>query len=118
MWMNKARLLGAASLLLLQGCGSKFVETSIENDSGQPLRVVELDYPGAGFGTSTLAPRAVYHYRFKALGSGALSLSYTDASGAAHTAAGPVIEDAQGGTLVVHIGERGAVTWQPALSHR
>ena len=106
----------AVSLLaLVAGCRSRFVASTIENDTDRPLRMVEMDYPGAGFGTSTLAPHAVYTYRFKAIGSGALSLSYTDALGAAHTSAGPVVKDGQGGRLAVHIREHGTVSWEPAL---
>lgn len=110
----------AVSLWLVSaaGCRSRFVQTTIENNSSQPLRVVELDYPGAGFGISTLAPHAVYNYRFKAIGSGPLALSYTDARGAAHTATGPEVKDGQGGSLIVSIGEGGTVSWNPALSAR
>lgn len=102
-------------LVLVAGCRSRFVASTIENDTDRPLRMVEMDYPGAGFGTSTLAPHAVYSYRFKAIGSGALSLSYTDALGVARTSAGPVVKDGQGGSLAVHIREQGAVSWDPAL---
>jgi hypothetical protein len=109
-------MLGAASALLILlalGCRSRFVAVSIENDTGQPLQMVELDYPGASFGVSTLAPHAVYSYRFKAIGSGALALSYSEA-GSAHTSAGPPIGDAVGGTLHVLVRERGVVNWDPS----
>ena len=88
--------------------------TLIQNDTNQVLRTVELDYPGAGFGVSTLAPHAVYSYRFKAIGSGPLTLSYAEA-GASHTSTGPVVSDGQGGSLSVHIREGGTVTWEPVL---
>jgi hypothetical protein len=98
------------------GCRSRFVATTLENDTDHPLQMVELDYPGASFGVSTLAAHGVYSYRFKAIGSGALALSFTDVAGGAHTAVGPQIQDGQGGSLVVSIGERGAVSWRPVLS--
>jgi hypothetical protein len=103
-------------LVLASGCRSRFVQTSVENDTDQPLRVVELDYPGASFGVSILAPHAAYNYRFKAIGSGPLALSYTETTGAARTSTGPVVNDGQGGSLVVHIRDHGAVKWEPALS--
>lgn len=103
---------------LATGCQTRFVAMTIENNTDHPLKMVELDYPGASFGVSTLAPHGVYSYRFKAIGSGALALSFTDAAGGTHTAAGPEIKDAQGGTLVVSIGDHGAVSWKPTLSSR
>jgi hypothetical protein len=108
----------ALSGLLVAGCRSRFVAATIENDTDHPLQMVELDYPGASFGVSTLAPHGVYSYRFKAIGSGTLALSYSEAGGVAHTATGPEVKDGQGGSLVVSIGERGAVSWKPVLSSR
>jgi len=99
------------TLLSASGCKSRFITATIQNDTGQPVRMVELDYPGASFGVSVLAPYAQYSYRFKALGTGPLTLSYIEAAGAPHNAAGPVVNDAQGGVLRVNIGEHGAVTW-------
>ncbi len=104
--------------LLAAGCQSRFVAATIENDTDRPLQMVELDYPGASFGVSRLAPHGVYSYRFKAIGSAALAMSYTDDAGAMHTATGPEVKDGQGGSLVISIGERGAVSWKPTLSRR
>lgn len=103
----------ALFILLAVGCRSRFVAVTIENDTEHPLQMVELDYPGASFGVSTLAPHAVYSYRFKAIGSGALSLSYMEA-GSTRTAAGPPLSDAEGGTLHVLVRERGVVNWDPS----
>jgi hypothetical protein len=91
--------------------GSQFIQASIENVSPEKLSVVEMDYPNAGFGVSTLAPGARYSYRFKPQGSGALQLSYTDGSGKAHAANGPVVREDQGGALTVRIGGSGAPAW-------
>jgi hypothetical protein len=102
-------------IVLAVGCRSRFVAVTIENDTERPLQMIELDYPGTSFGVSTLAPHAVYSYRFKAIGSGALALSYSE-GGATRTSSGPAIGEAQGGTLRVLVRERGVVSWEPSWS--
>ena len=94
------------------------MQATVTNDSEQMLRVVEVDYPGASFGCSSLAPHASYTYRFKAIGSGALGLSYSDTAGLSHTSAGPAIADGQAGSLTVRVAEHGRVKWQMALAAR
>ena len=114
---GRIRWLLLAGVLLPAGCGSRFVSATIENTTEQQLQMVELDYPGASFGISTLAPHAVYSYRFKAIGSGPVKLSYTEA-GVSHSATGPVVEDGKGGRLAVSIRTGGSVTWAPSSLSR
>ena len=92
------------------------MQATVTNDSSQTLRVVEVDYPGASFGCSSLAPHASYSYRFKAIGSGVLGLSYSDVAGGSHTSVGPVIRDGQAGSLIVRIAEHGRVSWSRAFA--
>ena len=110
--------IGAIALLLVavSGCRARFVQATVTNDSGQTLHVVEVDYPGASFGCSILAPHASYSYRFKAIGSGALGLSYSDAAGVTHTSAGPIVADGQAGSVTVRIAEHGQVNWEKAMA--
>lgn len=86
---------------LVGGCHSAFVEADIRNASPAPIRLVELDYPSASFGTGSLASGATYHYRFKILGQGQAKLLWTDASRREHTQAGPQLREGQQGSLVV-----------------
>lgn len=106
----------AALLSGALGCRSHFISAAIVNESSETVRVVELDYPGASFGVSTLAPHARYSYRFKLLGSGPLALTYTDAKGTAHSSNGPQVQEGQQGGLTVRIGKTGLVEWSPALT--
>lgn len=103
-------------LLFLAGCRSRFVTATIENGTKQPLETIEVDYPGGSFGVSTLSPHTSYDYRFKAIGSGTMSISYADAAGTSHTVPGPSVGESQGGKLTVRIGEKGAVRWTPQLN--
>ena len=109
--------LTAASLLLLAGCHSAYIETTLSNHTDQPISLVELDYPSASFGTQTLAPGADFHYRFKVLGAGALKFIYTDPTHIEHDEKGPSLQDGDEGALVVTVTPNG-VSWSPHLSNR
>ena len=98
------------------GCHSAFVSATLVNHSGGPIRLVEMDYPSASFGTGQLAEGAIFKYRFKILGSGDAALSWTDSSGTDHTSRGPALVEGEEGQLLVQIKESSAV-WQPEL-HR
>jgi hypothetical protein len=103
------------SLGFLAGCHSTFVQTTIVNHSGAPLRLVELDYPSASFGTTNLNNAAEYHYRFKIQGSGSVKLDFVDAAGKPHHAVGPELDEGQEGTLLVTIDESNNVSWTPSF---
>ncbi len=103
-------------LLAASGCRSAFVNAAITNQSGHPVRLVEVDYPSASFGTSDLADGATFKYRFKVLGSGPATLLWTDLQSKEHTSAGPDLEEGQQGSLTANIGPT-AATWQRNLSH-
>lgn len=99
----------------LTACRSAFIETTIRNDGAAPIRLIEVDYPSASFGTQTLGPHAVYHYRFKVQGSGAVALSFTGADGKTHSATGPVLDEGQHGGLVIAVDPAGKVSWAESL---
>lgn len=100
---------------LLAGCHSSFVQTTIVNRSGAPLRLVELDYPSASLGTTNLNNGGEYHYRFKIQGSGTVKLDFVDSTGKAHHAVGPELDEGQEGTLLVTIDESNNVSWKPSF---
>lgn len=105
----------AGMLLLLSGCRSAFVAAELKNDTPDTLSVVEVDYPSASFGTQSLAPGAIFRYRFKILGSGPLKVTYTDPQGHDHTATGPTLQEGGAGLLVIRIAP-GGVNWEPHLA--
>lgn len=104
-----------AVCVLLTGCHSHWVAATITNHSGANISVLELDYPSASFGTTTLRDGAHFDYRFKIQGSAPLKLTYTDAKGHDHQYTGPVLNEGQEGSLAVTI-EAASVTWQPNLT--
>lgn len=110
-----ARLLAlAASLSLLAGCHSAFIQATVTNHAGQVIHLFEVDYPTASFGGSELAPGATFHYRFKVLGNGTTKLLWTDAGRQEHTARGPDLQEGLEGTLGITILPNGA-SWDPHL---
>ena len=99
------RSLAAAGLLsafLFSACHSYHIDATIENRTGTPIQLLEVDYPNASFGADSLAAGADLHYRFQVHGSGPIKISYTAANGKAVQIAGPtLVEQQQGGFLIV-----------------
>jgi hypothetical protein len=111
-----AIFLALVALFCISACRSAYVETSIENTGSAPLRLIEVDYPSASFGTQTLDAHATYHYRFKVQGSGPITINWTGADGKPHTAAGPTLKEGQQGTLRITIDPSANVSWNVNLS--
>jgi len=108
----------AALAILLSGlaaCRSAFIETDIRNDGDTPIRLIEVDYPSASFGTQSLAAHSVYHYRFKVQGSGPVTLTYTGEDRKIHTAKGPTLDEGQQGGLTITVDPAGKVSWTENL---
>jgi hypothetical protein len=109
--------LGALLLCLFAaGCRSAFISATITNHSGEPLSLIEVDYPSASFGLGSLAPDGQFHYRFKIQGSGPIKMQFTDAAGKAHNVSGPDMAEGDDGTLEVTIGSSKDVSWIPNLT--
>jgi hypothetical protein len=100
-----------ASLLLLSGCHSDHVLATLSNRTAQPVLLFEVDYPSASFGGDTLAPGADFHYKFKVLGTGKMSLTYTDVSHKVHKSEGPYLNEKADGPVHITISPDG-VHWQ------
>jgi hypothetical protein len=116
-------MLGRAAIFLallavfcISACRSAYVETTLENDGSAPLRLIEVDYPSASFGMQSLDAHGTFHYRFKVQGSGPITITWTDAGGKSHTAAGPVLKEGQQGTLRITINPSVNASWDQSLS--
>lgn len=112
-WARSLILAGVlgAGLLSAAGCHSAFIEATLVNHSGEAVRLVEVDYPSASFGTQLLPSGAVFHYRFKVIGEGPVKLSWTDAHAGEHSVEGPRLHEGQQGLLTVTMGP-GQLAWQ------
>jgi hypothetical protein len=117
--MKKAFALAPLLFLIstfLNGCRSAFVSTTITNNSGAQVTLLEVDYPSASFGVGALAPGAQFHYRFKIQGGGPVKLQFTDASGKIHSATGPDLQQGEEGMLQVSIDSSSNISWIPNLT--
>ena len=109
------RWVGMAALVLAGGCKSPYVNATVKNDTGAAVTLVEVDYPSASFGRESLEAGAVYPYRFKILGSGAMKVSWTDAERRQHASDGPRLYEGQQGQLDIILTPTGA-QWSQQLT--
>ena len=106
-----------AAAFTLTGCHSAYIEATLSNRTAAPISVVELDYPSASFGTQNLAPGQDFHYRFKVLGSGPTTLTWTDAARKDHKGQGIALREDDEGVLAVTINP-GQTSWDIHLTNR
>ncbi len=90
------------------------MDAMIVNRTSAPIQLIQVDYPSATFGLQALAPGGIFHYRFKVLGDGPTTLTYTDASNKEQQSAGPALHEGDDGSLNIEITSDG-VQWQPHL---
>jgi len=101
---------------LLEGCHSAHVEVAVENRTGAPVRLLEVDYPSASFGSDQLATGATMHYRIQVQGRGPVKLQYTAADGRQLQVEGPTLAERQEGSLEVVVLPGGKAEFHPHLS--
>lgn len=89
------------SALIFPACHSYHIDATIENRTGAPIQLLEVDYPSASFGADSLAAGADFHYRFQVRGSGQLKISYTAANGQTVQISGPNLVERQQGRLEI-----------------
>ena len=105
--MRLLRVFIAALLLCTAGCHSPYIEATISNRTSEPLKLIEVDYPSASFGTQTLAPGKDFHYRFQVLGQGKMKLTYTDSANHEHKSEGPELKEGAEGPLTILVDREG-----------
>ena len=96
-----ASILIFASVLPLGGCRSYHIDATLENRTGAPVQLLEVDYPSASFGADRLESGATFHYRFQVRGSGPLSIQYTDSNGHPAHINGPTLVEGEHGQLQI-----------------
>jgi hypothetical protein len=108
------------ALMLAAGCHSYHIETTVENRTGAPIQLLEVDYPSASFGADSLAADGVFHYRIQVRGSGPIKVLYTvtGASRAQHSVEieGPTLTERQEGRLQIVLLPGGKAEFHPELT--
>jgi hypothetical protein len=103
------------SLIFVVGCRSKLVEVRVVNSGTTELHNVEVDYPSASFGVSTLAPGATYIYRIQLQDAGRMKVEFYDSKEQPHSGKGPYAEQGQQGTLTLTLDGSGKNQWNVQL---
>jgi hypothetical protein len=111
-----AALAAVFSLISAAGCHSYHIDTTIENQTGEPLQLLEVDYPSASFGKDSMSAGEEYRYRIQIRGSGKLKISYTTRAGKAVQIEGPDLIEGQEGRLEIVLLSRGKADFQPQLT--
>lgn len=109
----------AFALLLLPvtvGCRSYHVAITVENRTGTPIQILEVDYPSASFGIDTLAAGADYHYRIQVQGSGPVKVQYTGPGGHQVQITGPTLSEREQGSLQIVLEPNGKAEFSPHVT--
>jgi hypothetical protein len=104
--------------LVLIGCKtyeSHWIDADVENQTGESIHELEIDYPTASFGSNGLAPGAALHYRFQIRGSGPVKVQYLFENGRPASAQGLNLEEHQQGQLTIRLLPQGKVEFVPKL---
>lgn len=104
-------------LAVISGCHSPHIEVTVENRTGAPIELLEVDYPSASFGADTLAAAADYHYRIQVRLSGPVKVQYTEStSRQIRQITGPDLFERQEGRLVIVLLPGGKAEFHPELT--
>lgn len=107
---------GLAAVVILSACHASHIEVTVKNQTGAPVRLLEVDYPYASFGANSLADGATYHYRIQVQGTGQLKVQYTAGDGRQPQIQGPSLVEKQEGTLEIVLLPVGKAEFHPHLS--
>jgi hypothetical protein len=110
--------LGLAASLTLGGCHSAHVEVTVENHTGGPIRLLEVDYPSASFGADSMAAGATMHYRIQLQGTGPLKVQYTAADNHQSQIQGPELSEGQEGKLEIVLEPARKAEFHPEMTVR
>ena len=117
---SSLRLLIAAIILapalLAASCRSYHIDISIENRSGAPIQLLEVDYPSASFGADSLAAGTTFHYRIEVIDSGPLKITYTEPNGKQAQITGPDLAEHQQGRLEIVLLPGGHAEFHPQIT--
>lgn len=113
-WSLAAILL--PTMTAVTGCHSYHIETTVENRTGETIKLLEVDYPSASFGSDRLATGDIYRYRIQIRDSGPLKVQYTLSDGRQAQITGPTLTEKQEGKLAIVLLPASKVEFHPDLT--
>jgi hypothetical protein len=102
--------------LVLSACHSYHIETTVKNNTGGAISLLEVDYPTASFGVDAVAASSEFHHRIQTRGSGPLKVQYTSANGTQIQITGPTLYEGQEGRIEIDLLANGKAEFHPALN--
>ena len=108
--MKIARWLLLIVSFILTGCRSHVIKVTVINSSSEKISNVVIDYPGATFGISSLAPDKTFPYSIKPNDTGPLKIQFANAHGADRSATGPVVHRNDEGSVEIRLTQDGATS--------
>lgn len=108
-------MVSAATVVLITGCRSPYVQVTISNAGNTELHSIEVDYPSASFGIPNLSPGQVFHYRFQLRDAGRMKVQFFDSAEKQHSGTGPYAAEGQRGTLSITLDGSGKNVWTANL---
>ncbi|PYP89756.1 MAG: hypothetical protein DMG65_13045 [Candidatus Angelobacter sp. Gp1-AA117] len=97
-------------VFILTGCRSHVIKVTVINGSSEKISNVVIDYPGATFGISSLAPGKNFQYNIKPNDAGALKIQFANAHGSDRTSTGPVVHRNDEGSVEIRLTQDGATS--------
>jgi hypothetical protein len=91
----------AGFLILSTGCRSHHVEITVENRTGGPVRLLEVDYPNASFGADAVEPGQVVRSSIQVQGTGPVKVLFTAPDQHQAQITGPTLVEKQQGKLAI-----------------
>jgi hypothetical protein len=109
-------MVAMAGVVIAMGCRSKLVEVRVVNSGATELHNIEIDYPSASFGISSLAAGATYVYRIRLQDANAMKVEFSDSKEQPHSGKGPYVKQGQEGTLTLTLEGTGSNQWDARLT--
>ena len=98
--------------LIVSACRSHGIDVTIQNNAQVLIRNVEVDYPGAVFGTAEIGPGKSFWYHIKPLSDGELSVSFELENGESIKQKGPKVKAGYRGTMTLIIEQDSQQQWR------
>lgn len=95
----------------MTGCRSPQVQATVVNSGSTVLHNIEVDYPNASFGISSLAPGEKFHYQLQLQDAGRMKVQFFDSAHKPHSGKGPYAVQGQQGTLTITLDGSGKNQW-------
>jgi|SRR5690348_9750953 len=99
-------------------CRSRGIDVTIQNNAKVPLRNVEVDYPGAAFGTGSIAPGGSFWYHIKPTSDGEITLSFEQPDAKTIRQKQGRVTAGQSGRLIIIVDQDGNQQWHTRLENK